>query len=523
MNIKLAITSICLIITIIGCNIIQNFTHPRHYNCDNQVNLSVACSDTLDVCYTPSGIKYECGSLVFHFKDTLGMTLVDGSIIQSAFDSIEYAWSRDTSLTNHLPKGMPPSINIFDQGMYKRCACRHNIYLYHNDLLNPAIIEDAAAHASNHGPIIDSGVDLNTIFNIEGNVPLTVQDWIRVNDPCEITSSISPNPELLSFPSTEAIDFNPIVVDGESLKLKFSPDEKCCECPFEQHGSNNGKVTIAILDTGLDAYLMPEKSVYNQPGIHSCLPNDNHGWNFVDSTNNINDNHGHGTMVALSYLYGLKTLNYPISEQRILPVKVMNECGAGTLFDITCGIYYARDKDVDLINMSLGAYLDSSRILENAIRLATLDTILVVCSAGNNGYKMPLTETRDHYPSCLNKLVSNKLELVYEIGGTCKNPKLLGCNDHDLALWPKSNYRPGMFLESSIHYQLILEDFVQLPLPGKESLDGTSFSTPLYSSGLITELKKNNYPSSSVLVSRSTTILQGNYKSYFINNSSCQN
>jgi hypothetical protein len=160
-------------------------------------------------------------------------------------------------------------------------------------------------------------------------------------------------------------------------------------------------VTIAVMDTGIayNYFGFNTPFLYNSANnANACNENgmqDYFGWDFVNQDNDPFDDHtsSHGTSV--SYLIS-KTLTDNNVPHQILPVKVFNQSGQGTYFDILCGFKYAvNNRDVKIINMSFGVYNFHGEILGDFIDEST-NRVLITASAGNKGYN---TDVRLHYPS----------------------------------------------------------------------------------------------------------------------------
>ncbi|NLS76209.1 MAG: S8 family serine peptidase [Chloroflexi bacterium] len=157
-------------------------------------------------------------------------------------------------------------------------------------------------------------------------------------------------------------------------------------------------VAIAIVDTGVD-YLHSElaPNLWSRP---SEIPgngldddangyvDDVHGWDFINSDANPLDDHFHGTHVA-----GIAAAAPTDNPQglvgicprcAIMPVKVLNASGSGTLDAVANGILYAADSGARVINLSL-AGTSGSFILENAINYAWDRGAVIVAGAGNSG------------------------------------------------------------------------------------------------------------------------------------------
>ena len=156
-------------------------------------------------------------------------------------------------------------------------------------------------------------------------------------------------------------------------------------------------VVVAVLDTGVDYnHADLANNIWNNPGEipGNGLDNDGNGyiddaqgWNFTNNNNNVLDVNGHGTHVAGIIAggnngFGVTGIAY---DAKIMPVKVLNDDGAGNTSSVADGIYYAVNNGANVINLSLGGSLPNST-LEAAIKYASNQGAVVVMAAGNNGY-----------------------------------------------------------------------------------------------------------------------------------------
>jgi subtilisin family serine protease len=157
------------------------------------------------------------------------------------------------------------------------------------------------------------------------------------------------------------------------------------------HGAGS---TIAVLDTGVD-FTHPQL-------VGHLLP----GYDFIDNDNDpsevgvYGEDHGfgHGTHVT-----GLVALVAPAAQ--IMPVRILDQHGEGSLWTLAEGLLYAVDPDNDpatndganIINLSLST-IERSRLIKDILRAVTCqDTasadgfpcirpgVVVVASAGNDG------------------------------------------------------------------------------------------------------------------------------------------
>lgn len=127
---------------------------------------------------------------------------------------------------------------------------------------------------------------------------------------------------------------------------------------------------IAIIDTGVD---------YFHPELKDKFGSEK-GVNFV-GTGDPYDVDGHGTHVA-GICAGAST--GIATEATLYAVKALDDLGRGSDVDVIKGIEWAIDKNVDVINMSLGGG-GATLALEQVCFEAAKRGILLVAAAGNEG------------------------------------------------------------------------------------------------------------------------------------------
>ncbi len=149
--------------------------------------------------------------------------------------------------------------------------------------------------------------------------------------------------------------------------------------------------TVAVIDTGVARYL-PDLAQSNFV----------RGYDFVDDDEDPTDQQGHGSHVAGTIAQttnnsrGVAGVAY---EAQIMPIRVLNRFGFGTVADISEGIRFASDRGANVINLSLGGGGDS-QVLREAVDYATRKGVLVVCAAGNEN------QPRSSYPARYNGCLS---------------------------------------------------------------------------------------------------------------------
>ena len=151
--------------------------------------------------------------------------------------------------------------------------------------------------------------------------------------------------------------------------------------------SGDASVTVAVLDTGVDFTSAP---------LAGRLLN---GYNTLSPRNapldvpdgKYNTEVGHGTMIA-----GLIARVSPSSV--IMPIRVFNADGTGTMMHVIEGIYYAVQNDAEVINMSFETNINSLA-LADALSGAYAQGAVLVASAGNEHSTAP------HYPAALKNVI----------------------------------------------------------------------------------------------------------------------
>ncbi len=133
-------------------------------------------------------------------------------------------------------------------------------------------------------------------------------------------------------------------------------------------------VTVAVIDTGVTR--VPDLQQTNLVA----------GYDFVNDRVDATDDHGHGTHVAGTIAqstnnnYGVAGIAY---EASIMPLKVLDGNGGGTVADIAEAIKFAADHDADVVNMSLGGFGDSE-LIQEAIAYAHQKGVVIIAAAGNS-------------------------------------------------------------------------------------------------------------------------------------------
>jgi serine protease len=158
--------------------------------------------------------------------------------------------------------------------------------------------------------------------------------------------------------------------------------------------STGSGVVVAVLDTGIAYENYSEKnsegsniSYQKAPDLANTLFAA--GYDFVNRDEHPNDDSisGHGTHIAGTIAQntrnGIGTAGVAFNAY-LMPVKVLDSCGAGTYADIAEGIIWATENNAHVINLGFGG-TEPSMALEKAIAYAYNRGVTLIAAAGNDG------------------------------------------------------------------------------------------------------------------------------------------
>lgn len=137
-------------------------------------------------------------------------------------------------------------------------------------------------------------------------------------------------------------------------------------------------ITIALVDTGVD---------FNHPDLKGNLLG---GVNLLDSSLPPQDDNGHGTNVA-GVLAAAGNNGAGIAgilwRSRIMPIKALDEDGAGDESKLGEGILYAVRKGATIVVLSVGLYRYST-YMRDIVQYAESKGVLLVAASGNDGTQL---------------------------------------------------------------------------------------------------------------------------------------
>lgn len=152
---------------------------------------------------------------------------------------------------------------------------------------------------------------------------------------------------------------------------------------------NDEGVTVAVIDTGVDiTHPDLESNIWNNPGEVPNgsnddtygYPDDTHGWNFANQSNDVTDSDGHGTKVAGTIAAVGNNSQGVIGvahRSKVLPLKYSD------IPSVVDCIKYAQNKGAKVVNTSIGFTNNSSNSLKQIMTQCT--DMLFVVAAGNEG------------------------------------------------------------------------------------------------------------------------------------------
>lgn len=290
------------------------------------------------------------------------------------------------------------------------------------------------------------------IPNVNFQVQMTV--WDKVKNVFKKTPDATPSPTPVArgkAPSLANIQAED-PLSGEQWYLAQMQMEQI----WNTYGLGNSSVTVAVLDTGVD---------YTHPDLVGRVIK---GPDYIDKDYDPKDMHGHGTHVAGIIAAGLNNhegVSGLAPDVKIMAIRVLDENGGGSLFNIAKGLAYAANHGAKVINLSLGSPSGGGlmKTLANFIAgYADAKGSLIIAAAGNAGGEIG-------YPAAASRFMA------------------VGAVNQDKYLASFSNWgeeldvvAPGVNILSTFPTYPVTTNALGLP-QNYATLNGTSMATPMVS------------------------------------------
>ena len=231
--------------------------------------------------------------------------------------------------------------------------------------------------------------DLNQLYVLKFDSAHSVEDVIMQLKTLDNVEYAEPN-----YIVKACADYTSEPRYGEQWGLQAINMPKLWQMPVV----NTNRPIIAILDSGTET-THPDLAANiwrNEDEMEDGTDSDTngfvddiHGWNFVGNNANVEDDFGHGTHcagIAAAVGNNSEGICGANPDALIMPVKVLDREGLGSIELLIQGIDYAVANGADIISMSMST-TESSQSLEDALSVAYSSAILLA-SAGNESVCM---------------------------------------------------------------------------------------------------------------------------------------
>ncbi len=253
-------------------------------------------------------------------------------------------------------------------------------------------------------------------------------------------------------------------------------------------------LVVAVIDTGVDIdnpdlrdniWTNPNDNVLDgRDNDSNGYPDDVNGWNFIEGTNDVRPDivatdartqaiH-HGTLVAsiIAAVADNGVAGVGIAPRvKIMPLRVLDSTGQGSVRQVVEALRYAIDKRVDVINLSFVGDQGFERSLYLAIRDAYNAGILVVAATGNEASGGKNLDNGKIYPVCFQG--ENGEDIILGVTALDRNNHIARFANYGTACTDLS--APGVDMYGSLLYRPTA-GFDQISAGG---WSGTSLATPI--------------------------------------------
>jgi subtilisin family serine protease len=199
---------------------------------------------------------------------------------------------------------------------------------------------------------------------------------------------------------------------------------------WRSFGVRRRPIHVAMLDSGVDLH---------HPMLSRVLGS---GANLLYPDEPPLDENGHGTHVAGSIAAAVGVFANPSDLPPIIlhPVKLFDPTGYGRIHDIVRGLYWCIDAQIDLVNLSFGTDLKTSKALHRAVRAVDEAGILLVGAAGNDGRRAGV-DYPGRYPEVLAVGSSTRSDRLSSFSSVGPEVDLIAPGSGVVSLAPGGKYR----------------------------------------------------------------------------------
>ncbi len=179
-------------------------------------------------------------------------------------------------------------------------------------------------------------------------------------------------------------------------------------------------VEIAVVDTGVDL---------DSPALHV-----RDGYNAVEPGEPPEDDNGHGTHVAGIAAGKWDTGTGVAPRAAVLPVKVLDSQGVGSLSDVVDGLHWCLQRRAPIINLSLGASQET-QTMKAAVEALWEAGLLIVAAAGNAGPRCNTVSYPAKWPEVVAVAASTQTASIAAFSSRGSQVNIAAPGQSILSLW----------------------------------------------------------------------------------------
>jgi serine protease len=301
-----------------------------------------------------------------------------------SIDGWEACLNGQSPSTENAPPSDPSALSEADRSGYTGQVVDIDpdndevVFDFHDDIANAEIRE--------FGERYDLNLRLNSRYSDEPNVFIAqvnegavpyIKDCLSERAPRDWIQSIEENLTYTMLGSDGNTPNDPLYQFQWNFK-QIGVSEAWSETAGDD-------VVVAVADTGVALDEDADRGITRPRDLEGT--DSVTGYDFVDDDDFAWDGHGHGTHVAGTIAqttnneFGVAGVAH---DSSIMPLRVLNSEGFGSIADIADAIRFAADNGADIVNMSLGGPLPSL-VLKRAIDHAYEQGVTIIAAAGNSG------------------------------------------------------------------------------------------------------------------------------------------